>query len=419
MKLSLCMIVKNEVNNLPRCLHSVKDVVDEMIVLDTGSTDETVTIAQAFGANVQYFAWCNDFSAARNESLQYANGDWILVLDADEVLATANVPMMQQAIQRDNALVINLVRQEIGAVQSPYSLVSRLFRNHPDIYFSRPYHAIVDDSVTCLLQHEPHWQILNLPEVAILHYGYEPGAIASRNKLQKARTAMEGFLVNHPDDPYVCSKLGALYVQMGDFTQGIELLNRGLHSINPPHPPSPIPSLPSLIPHPSSLILANAPMLYELHYHLGVAYSRFQQVVQAEQHYRVAIQQPILDCLKLGAYNNLGSLLKVNGDLINAKAMYEACLAIDPAFAIGYYNLGMTLKAMGQMTKAIDHYQTAIDLNPHYAEAYQNLGVVLLKLGNVAESLQAFRQAIVLHKTANPQEAERLQRSLKEMGFQV
>jgi glycosyltransferase involved in cell wall biosynthesis len=68
------MIVRDEAANLPACLTSVKDVVDELIVLDTGSTDETVTIAQSFGAQVQHFTWCNDFSAARNESLKYATG---------------------------------------------------------------------------------------------------------------------------------------------------------------------------------------------------------------------------------------------------------------------------------------------------------------------------------------------------------
>jgi len=64
--LSLCMIVKNEENNLLRCLKSVKEIVDEMVIVDTGSTDRTVEIAEGFGANVYYYKWNNDFSAARN-----------------------------------------------------------------------------------------------------------------------------------------------------------------------------------------------------------------------------------------------------------------------------------------------------------------------------------------------------------------
>lgn len=394
------MIVKNEAANLPRCLDSVRGVVDEIVVLDTGSTDTTPQIAQDYGAKVYHSDWRNDFSKARNEALQFVTGDWVLVLDADEVLAAEVVPVLQQSMRQPDALVINLVRQEIGATQSPYSLVSRLFRRHPQVYFSRPYHAMVDDSVTQLLKQEPHWQVVNCPQVAILHYGYEPGAITSRDKLQKAKTTMEGFWQDHPDDPYVCSKLGALYVQMNDFALGIERLQQGLRAISPASE-------------------GTAPILYELHYHLGIAYSRLSKLDLAAQHYQAAIQQPILEPLKLGAYNNLGSLFQSQGNWLNAQKMYQTCLAIDPNFATGHYNLGMTLKAMGQLAAAITHYQTAIQLQPNYAEAYQNLGVVLLKLGRVPESLQSFRQAIELHAQSDPAEATRLRQGLAELGFKL
>jgi glycosyltransferase involved in cell wall biosynthesis len=396
MDLSLCMIVKNEARNLSRCLESVRSIVNEMVVLDTGSTDETIAIATSFNAKVHHFPWNNDFSAARNESLNYANGDWVLVLDADEVLTEAIAPVLKQAIQQENCLVINLLRQEVGATQSPYSMVSRLFRRHPDIHFSRPYHAMIDDSVVQILQREPQWQILDLPDVAMRHYGYEPGAIASRNKLENARMSMERFLVANPGEPYVCSKLGALYIQMGRLNHGIELLERGLKARQ-----------------------VDAPVLYELHYHLGIAYSHMKHPEQAAQHYQVAVQQPILPCLKLGAYNNLGSLRKGARDWVGARSAYEATLEIDPNFAVGHNNLAMTLKDMGQFSDAIAHYQKAIELNPTYAEAYQNLGVVLLKVGRVDDSLEAFRKAIALHQQHDLKEAVRLKRGLQEMGFQI
>ncbi|HEY9644040.1 MAG TPA: tetratricopeptide repeat protein [Coleofasciculaceae cyanobacterium] len=389
------MIVKNEAENLPRCLESVKDAVDELIVLDTGSTDETVAIAQSFGAQVHHFPWNNNFAAARNESLKYVTGDWILVLDADEVLVAEIIPTLRQAIQQEHAIVINLIRQEVGAAQSPYSLVSRLFRNHPQVHFARPYHAMVDDSVAQLMQQEPQWQVMNCADVAILHYGYTPGAIASRNKLETARTTMESFLATHPDDPYVCSKLGALYVQMEDVQQGVELLKRGLQT------------------------KSDAPVRYELHYHLGIAQSQLGNFAQAERHYHLAIAQPLLDALKLGAYNNLGSLLQNKGDVTGAKAQFEKVLAIDPSLAQGHYNLGMTLKASGQLTEAIAHYQQAITLKPDYAEAYQNLGVVLLKLGQVPASLDAFGKAIALYDQQNSPEGDRLRQGLLEMGFRL
>jgi len=406
MELSLCMIVKNEAAALPRCLSSVKAVVDEMVVLDTGSTDRTQEIAQEFGARVHEFEWCNDFSVARNQSLKYAQGDWILVLDADEVLMADVVPVLKQAIKRNNDLVINLVRQEVGAAQSPYSLVSRLFRKHPDIYFSRPYHALIDDSVAQILNQEPHWRVGYLPEVAILHEGYQAGAIAGKQKLQKAQAAMEGFLANHPDDPYVCSKLGALYVQMGNLHRGIELLHRGLTHLQ------------GSLGEAAHLPQDNAAVRYELHYHLGIAY-RLSNPAEAEVHYQAAIQQAIPAKLKLGAYNNWGNLLQSRGNSAAAKAVYQQVLQIDPSFATGHYNLGMALKALGDLPGAIAAYQEAIALKPDYAEAYQNLGVALLKADNLPASLSAFGSAIALHEQHHPSEAERLRQGLRELGFRL
>ncbi len=396
MELSLCMIVKNEELTLPSCLGSVKGVVDEIVVLDTGSSDRTCEVAKEFGARVYDFVWCNDFSKARNAALKYVQADWILVLDADEVLAPEIVPILQQAIKRDSYLVINLVRREVGAAQSPYSLVSRLFRNHPDICFSRPYHALVDDSVSQILSKETNWQIGYLPQVAILHSGYQKRAIAQGDKFAKAQTAMEGFLAAHPTDPYVCSKLGALYVQTGNYARGIELLERGIASKG-----------------------VNAQILYELHYHLGIAYTRLERTQEAIAHYHSAIQLSIYPMLKLGAYNNLGNLKLAARDLTGAKTAYEMALQIDPNFAAGHYNLGMALKAQGYFQDAIAAYQQAIALNPNYAEAYQNLGVVLLKVGKLPESLAAFGRAIALHEQQNPIAAQSLRQGLQEMGFQV
>ncbi|MBD2302963.1 MULTISPECIES: glycosyltransferase [Nostocales] len=409
MSISLCMIVKNEETTLPKCLNSVKDFVDEMVVLDTGSSDRTPEIAQQFGAEVHHFQWTNNFSTARNAALKYVTGDWVLVLDADEILNPSIVPQLQDAIQSDEYILINLIRQEIGAVQSPYSLVSRLFRNHPEIRFERPYHALVDDSVAAIIQKEPHWQVGYLQGVAILHTGYQKRAIAQNNKYIKAQAAMLEFLATHPNDPYVCSKLGALYVETGKLTQGVELLLRGLKQASGKSPQDWVTANQST---------ENYEILYELYYHLGIAYNHLKQPQSALEHYQAAIKLPIYPMLKLGAYNNLGNLLKDAGDLNNAKKAYETALKIDPDFATGYYNLGMTLKALNLFTDAIACYQKAIKLNPYYAEAYQNLGVVQLKVGNLQASLTAFKNAILLHEQQqNLAEAKRLHQGLYEMGL--
>ena len=394
MKLSLCAIALNEEAALPQCLSSVTGVVDEIILLDTGSCDRTKEIARSFDAKVYDYKWCNDFSAARNEALKYVSGDWVLVLDADEVLRPEIGSSLKQAIENETYLLINLLRCEVGSASSPYSLVSRLFRRHPHIYFSRPYHALVDDSVTLILEREPHWKIGNLPGVAINHAGYQKNAIASLNKFNKARNAMEGFLATHPQDPYVCSKLGALYVEQNLLPEGVELLERGLQAKN-----------------------VSSDIEYELHYHLGIACNRRKQAQTAQFHYESAIASSVYPMLKLGAYNNLGALKRASGDLIAAKNAFQTAVEIDPNFATGYYNLGLTLKAMGNLTEAIAAYQKAIAINPHYAEAYQNLGVVLLKAGLVTDGLAAFNKAISLHENQNPVAAQQLRQGLQDMGL--
>ena len=390
------MIVKNEAATLPRCLGSVQGWVDEIVVLDTGSTDDTITIAEGWGAQVPTFRWCDDFAVARNEALKAVQGDWVLVLDADEVLVPEIGPQLRQAIDQPDYLVINLMREEVGAQQSPYSLMSRLFRRHPDIYFARPYHALIDDSVAALRERESHWQIGYLPDVAIRHDGYQPEAIAQGHKQQRAQAAMESFLAQNPQDAYVCSKLGALYVQMGRPQEGVALLQRGL-STQP----------------------QDAATLYELHYHLGTTFGALGQTAVAQQHYQVALQQSLPDLLKIGAYNNWANLLLAQGNLAEARRWYERLVKIQPTLALAHYNLGLTLRAMGDLPGAIAAYQQALQLNPNHAEAYQNLGVALLKQGQLVESWEAFGRAIDLHERHNPTEAERLRQGLRDLGLPI
>jgi len=97
MLISLAMIVKNEEATLAHCLESVKPIVDEMVIVDTGSTDRTVEIAKEFGASVYHFQWCDDFSAARNESLKHCRGEWVLIIDADEAIDPLDYEKIKKA----------------------------------------------------------------------------------------------------------------------------------------------------------------------------------------------------------------------------------------------------------------------------------------------------------------------------------
>ena len=103
--LSLCMIVRDEAEELKRCLNSVKDLVDEIVAIDTGSVDRTVEVANSFGAKVLHFKWIDDFSAARNASIEMAVSDWILTLDCDEGISQKDHAQIQRCVQNETRFV--------------------------------------------------------------------------------------------------------------------------------------------------------------------------------------------------------------------------------------------------------------------------------------------------------------------------
>jgi tetratricopeptide (TPR) repeat protein len=170
----LSMIVKNGAASLKRCLESVAGLVDRVVIGDTGSTDASLEIARSFGAEILYVPWHNDFSQARNCVLEHSRCDWILVLDADEMLDATAIPLLPQALARTDLAAYDLWRwnyvhttssrcgQE-GALANPFlvecsrpypafvrSLNTRLFRRHPGIFFTRPVHENVAESVHTL-----------------------------------------------------------------------------------------------------------------------------------------------------------------------------------------------------------------------------------------------------------------------------
>ncbi len=165
--LSVCMIVRNESHHLPKALASVKGIAAEVVVVDTGSTDDTVSIATAMGAKVLHFEWIDDFAAARNAAIEAATQPWILSLDADQQLASNSVGALTTALQRTDCMAqvvtIDLYGppttssdQTIGQSKVELAFKSlRLFRNHPQIRFSGRVHEDVSKSLLGMGQ--SHW----------------------------------------------------------------------------------------------------------------------------------------------------------------------------------------------------------------------------------------------------------------------
>jgi glycosyltransferase involved in cell wall biosynthesis len=148
--LSLCMIVKNEEGNLPRCLDSVRGLTGELIVVDTGSTDATPRIAASYGAEVIPFDFTFvDFAAARNHAIARASGRWILVLDADETLDRASVATIGKLIDLDDNVGYLFERRnhspDAASFFTDYAV--RLFPNRPSHRFRGRVHETVDASI--------------------------------------------------------------------------------------------------------------------------------------------------------------------------------------------------------------------------------------------------------------------------------
>jgi tetratricopeptide (TPR) repeat protein len=397
--LSLSMIVRNEAERLERCLASVAGFVDEMVLLDTGSSDATIAIAESCGAVVHQLPWPGDFAPARNEALAHVNGDWVLVLDADEWLLPEARQPLQALMAEPDLLLINLLRQELGAAQSPYSNVSRLFRRHPAIHWSRPYHSMVDDSVLALLEKEPHWHLADCDVPALAHDGYRSDLLASGAKAERLRQAMEADLAANPGDPYACAKLGSLEVSEGNRERGIALLQQGL----------------------ARCPASRHPERYELLLHLAIALSSSSDPKHACQLYRQALELPLPPRLTLAARLNLAALLQ-EPSTTSQGALEEACelcreaCAAAPELALGWLHLGISERRRGQLPAAIAAYRSALERDPSLAAAQQNLAVALLLSGDVPGARSGFRQAISLLEQQNRQsEAEALRQQAGSM----
>ncbi|MGQ9866362.1 MAG: glycosyltransferase [Pseudanabaenaceae cyanobacterium] len=189
----LCAIVKNEERNLPRCLDSVKDWVDELVVVDTGSTDRTVAIAEGYGARVGYFAWIDDFAAARNAALALATQDWVLVLDADEVLVVRDEGWRERlGVLPESIWACALDWFNVGAEREVGGTYLRLFRNSSTLRFVGAFHETIAHQGAPL----PETAVVDFWEVlAIAHSGHTPEALAWKNRerniplLEKQRAA--------------------------------------------------------------------------------------------------------------------------------------------------------------------------------------------------------------------------------------
>ncbi|OMF08510.1 hypothetical protein BK131_25870 [Paenibacillus amylolyticus] len=233
--ISLCMIVKDEAGPLQWCLNAVRDVVDEIIVVDTGSVDNTTEIARRHGAIVIRTEWNGDFSEARNLSLAAATKPWILVLDADEVwIQTSQMKaelMQLLAASRDDVWgywiqVTSLLG--VSGEERVTDAVCRLFRNDPRIAFQGRIHEEIASSIMALAP-----QGVLHSGLEVIHYGYLEQVITTKNKGARNMQLIRSALNQEGDQPELLYALAAEWFQQAKYDEALRLLHPLLAQLTP------------------------------------------------------------------------------------------------------------------------------------------------------------------------------------------
>jgi glycosyltransferase involved in cell wall biosynthesis len=228
-KTSLTMIVRDEQENLPRALQSVRGLFDEIVVVDTGSADRTIEIARSFGAKVSEFAWIDDFGAARNAALAQATGDYAFWLDADDLMETRERAKLEVLLGRlrtgdeARAYVVRCACDPGPDGTGGDTVVDhiRLFPLRADVRWTYRVHE----------QILPALRRAKVPvewtDVTVRHTGYADQALRAR-KLDRDTRILQEELAERPDDPFVLFNLGSIAVEREDWTNALGFLQRSL-----------------------------------------------------------------------------------------------------------------------------------------------------------------------------------------------
>ncbi|HEY9622842.1 MAG TPA: glycosyltransferase [Crinalium sp.] len=368
--LSLCMIVKNESANLPRCLASAQPFVDEMIVVDTGSQDDTVAIAQQFGATVSTFEWCDDFAAARNFSLAQANGDWILVLDADEELVVQSALQPEHLNANPDYLAYWLQLTDANVVNDELTPLYpvRLFRNLPELRYTSRFH----EQLTYQQQSLTDQQLGFFRDFKILHYGYTEDQLRTKN-IQRNIPILENIRQKEGLSLMLLATLLGIYQDMGQIEKSQDCLAEAFDRLWPNlmegTPPDKFRFVPSLLHSLGSQALERGD---------------FDTAI-------IICQRGLQWCNTFPPLNHLtGELFRAMGFPLAAIAYLEYCLAMgrdctyytgepfDLNFTTTYPAtiLGCVYMDVQRWTDAKSAFELALSFKPEFELAKSNLAIV-------------------------------------------
>lgn len=353
-KISACTIVKNEAHNITRWLTGVQDIADEIVVVDTGSTDDTVALAQAGGARIEYFSWCNDFAAAKNFALSQVSGEWVIFLDADEVFTVESQKKIRSLVEKyhNNTSVAGLLCKLYNIDEDDKHIVPdsmyqiRLFRNVSYLRYVGSIHESLHN-----LQPK-HSKTMQLVDLEILHTGYSKRIIKA--KLQRnldliiARQQEHG--IGDMDDFYLMD----CYYGLERFSEAIAAAQRASKY---PEPVSMegkcfdvwISSLIKLNTAPKELGKVMEKAIAK-HPDLAVFYLRYGLLLWEQQDYKNAEKQFLLGLEKLAC----GQDDDLNNEQDNVKKYLQMV----------YQRLGKIAKWKGNEFSAADYYLQALKIYP-------------------------------------------------------
>ncbi|MBI2146028.1 glycosyltransferase [Candidatus Woesearchaeota archaeon] len=358
--ISLCMIVKNEEEFLERCLQSVQGLVHEIIIIDTGSTDLTKEIARRFTDKVYDFAWVDDFSAARNESLKHATGDWILVLDADETIAT-----------KDHSTIRELLLQQSQPPVNGYVLIQRNYiKDVRDVQ----YVTASGMKVTGTTEHEsgfiaPHDDVYAESKGTA---GWFPTPIV--RLFRNTRKARFRGLV-HED---VSHSLGGKIVSTTIPIHHVGKLN-----------PQSWKKKWELYEQLAEKKAAQEQDYYS-YYELGRQYLENRKIDLAKQMFEKSIA---FNNSFWVSWFNLGSIHLLQNNLLAARDCLLKAKELDPNAVAIYSNLGVVYIKLKQFSAALEMFTASLNLNSRQPNVFRNMARCYEEMGDAARARLAWEKA--------------------------
>ena len=375
MRVSLCMIARNEASTLPRCLASVADLVDEIIVVDTGSNDNTGEVARQLGASVHEFTWVDDFAAARNESLRHATGEWIFWLDGDEYLDADNRAGLRgllNGLDDENSAYLMRQRSRTRAPDGDAVFFQcRLFRNLPAIRWRYRVHEQIQPAV------EKAGGIVRATAICIDHSGYDDEAVY-RRKLERNIKLLLLEDRERPNDPFTLMNLGWAYKDMGQVAAALAYYRRGLVRC----------------PQESSIASKLHALVVRGHLSLGQRQDALAECRTARVRFPDDVELSFLEAV----------LLSELGDLPGAEALFfaparkpadgSARLRRQPRHARshGAAQLADLHRAEGRVAEAETQWRTALSQRPDSVRSLFELGQLYLEQDRRVEAQSLIRQ---------------------------